>query len=58
MQRGDHSPQTGDTLGLAKGVTTGNFSKIQKLPQTSPNFLKIVENISSKQLLSIDKNMF
>jgi hypothetical protein len=49
---------TGVPQGLAKIVTTGNFSKIQKLPQTSPNFLKIVENISSKQLLSIDKNMF
>jgi hypothetical protein len=34
---------------LSKGVATGNFSKIQKLPQTSPNFLKIVEKISFHQ---------
>jgi hypothetical protein len=41
-------PQISDP-GLSKGVTTGNFSKIEKLPQTSPNFLKIVENFSFHQ---------
>jgi hypothetical protein len=34
---------------LSKGETAGSFSKIQKLPQTSPNFLKIVEKISFHQ---------
>jgi hypothetical protein len=33
--------------GLAKIGTTGSFSKT--LPQTSPNYLKIVENISCHQ---------
>jgi hypothetical protein len=27
---------------LGKGGTTGNFLKIQKVPQTTPNFLEIV----------------
>jgi hypothetical protein len=35
------------TQGLAKIWTTGSFSKTP--PQTSPNFLKIVENISCHQ---------
>jgi hypothetical protein len=30
-------------------VATGNLSKIQKPPQTSPNLLKIVEKISFHQ---------
>ena len=33
--------------GLSKDRTTGSFSKT--LPQTSPNYLKIVENISCHQ---------
>ena len=43
------------TLGLAKGGPQEIFPKfkmIQKTPQTTPNFN------SSKQLLSIGKNMF
>jgi hypothetical protein len=36
-------------IGLSKGVATGNFSKIQKLPQTNPNILKIVEKTSFHQ---------
>jgi Tfp pilus assembly protein PilE len=42
--KGDHSYPR-----LSKVGTTGNFSKIQKLPQASPNFLKIVESLSSHQ---------
>jgi hypothetical protein len=34
---------------LREGETAGNFSKIQKSPQTSPNFLKIIEKISFHQ---------
>ena len=29
--------------------TTGNFSKIQNPPPTTPNFLRIVENLSSHE---------
>ena len=59
MQRGGGG--CAEYLGLSKGGMTdrvpqaqqrGNrrkFSKIQKLPQTSPNFLKIVEKISFHQ---------
>jgi hypothetical protein len=64
MQRGDHiwsnakgGPQ--GTLGLAKGGPQEIFQKfkiIQKLPQISENCRK--PSLSSKQLVSIDENMF
>ena len=42
---GDHR----GTLGLAKGDYKNFFKNTEKLPQTSPNFLKIVENHFSHQ---------
>jgi hypothetical protein len=55
MQSGDHR----GTPGLSKDSDHRKFFKnTQTLHQTSPNYLKIVENISSKQLFSINKSMF
>jgi hypothetical protein len=55
MQSGDHR----GTPGLSKDRDHRKFFKnTQTLPQASPNYLKIVENISSKQLFSINKSMF
>ena len=48
MLRGDHRyPRLSEAGG--GGGKTGNFYKIQKGPPISPNFLKIVENVSSHQ---------